>query len=328
MLPSLSVKIMETVLHIILYAILPIIAVMLAGFISGRKGFFCASDARMLNRIVLNLALPSALFVSIARASRSELCSHLNLALAAVIGIMGCFMAVYYIFKYGFRGNNGADASISSLISGSPAIGFLGFAVLEPIFSEQAGMTAVGIVVATVSIVVNAIGIPVGLMLINRSLAKSNSGGVPVSVWTPVLKALKQPVAWAPLLAVLWVVAGIPWPDAFSPTLDLIAKANSPLAVFSVGITLSSIRMKIGFQSCLGTAMKLLIMPAVVWCVGILCGLEPTTLRMLVIASALPPAFTGIMIADEYNRYVTTGTTTLFLSVILFPPICLLLLLL
>jgi predicted permease len=32
----------------------------------------------------------------------------------------------------------------------------------------------------------------------------------------------------------------------------------------------------------------------------------------------LPPAFSGIIIADEYDTYVSTGTSSLTLSIILF----------
>ena len=43
---------------------------------------------------------------------------------------------------------------------------------------------------------------------------------------------------------------------------------------------------------------------------------------MLVVAAALPPAFSGIIIADENNTYVATGTSSLTLSVILFVGFC------
>ncbi len=59
--------------HVILYAIVPIIVVMLAGFISGKKGVFSGEDAKKFNKVVLDFALPAALFVSIVQASREDL---------------------------------------------------------------------------------------------------------------------------------------------------------------------------------------------------------------------------------------------------------------
>lgn len=306
--------------HVILYAIVPIIVVMLAGYISGKKGAFTGQDAKKFNKVVLVYALPAALFVSIVQASREMLVKDLKLTIVSTVGIMACFMLVYFIFRYCFKKNTGADAAVSALISGSPTIGFLGFAVLEPIFGIS---PSVALVVAIVGIVVNAIGIPVGLSLMNASLEKQNPGNTKKqSAWKPVLHALEQPVAWAPILAVIWVVVGIPWPDWASPSFDLIAKANASMAVFSAGITLSAIKISINWQAILGSIMKMIVMPAVVLMLGLLFHMDPLNLKMLVVACALPPAFSGIIIADEYNTYVATGTSSLTLSVILFIGFC------
>ncbi len=315
--------------HVILYAIVPIIVVMLAGYISGKKGIFNGDDSKKFNKVVLDYALPAALFVSIVQSTREMLARDLKLSIISLVGIMFCFMLVYYVFKM-FKKNTGADAAISALISGSPTIGFLGFAVLEPIFGTT---PSVALVVAIVSIVVNAVGIPVGLSLMNASLEKqqlaaaTTSGTAAVvkkrpSAWIPVLNALKQPVAWAPILAVIWVVAGIPWPKWASPSFDLIKGANASLAVFSAGITLSSIKVSINWQAVLGSILKMVVMPAVLLALGLIFHMDPLNLKMLVVAGALPPAFSGIIIADEYDTYVATGTSSLTLSVILFIGFC------
>lgn len=306
--------------HIILYAIVPIIVVMLAGYISGKKGIFSGDDAKKFNKVVLDYALPAALFVSIAQASREMLARDIKLSLVSLIGIMACFMLVYFVFKYCFKKNTGADAAVSALISGSPTIGFLGFAVLEPIFGTT---PAVALVVAIVGIVVNAVGIPVGLSLMNASLEKQQPGSTKKeSAWKPVINALEQPVAWAPILAVILVLCGLRWPDWLSPSFDLIAKANASLAVFSAGITLSAIKFSVNWQVVLGSIMKMVMMPLVILVLGLLVHMDPFNLKMLVVSAALPPAFSGIIIADEYDTYVATGTSSLTLSVILFVGFC------
>ena len=306
-------------LHIILYAIVPIVVVMLAGYISGKKGIFSGDDAKKFNKVVLDYALPAALFVSIVQASREDLAKDLKLTLVSLVGIMACFMLVYFVFRYCFKKNTGADAAVSALISGSPTIGFLGFAVLEPIFGTT---PAVALVVAIVGIVVNAVGIPVGLSLMNASLEKQPGQGKKESAWKPVLHALAQPVAWAPILAVILVLCGLRWPAWASPSFDLIAKANASMAVFSAGITLSAIKITINWQVILGSIMKMVLMPLVVLILGLVWHMDPFNLKMLVVAAALPPAFSGIIIADEYNTYVATGTSSLTLSVILFVGFC------
>lgn len=340
------------IVHIILYAIVPILVIMLVGYISGKRGIFDGHDAKKFNKVVLNYALPAALFVSIVTASREMLSRDIKLSLISLIVIMACFMAVYFIYRFCFKQNTGADAAVAALINGSPTIGFLGFAVLEPIFGTT---PAVALVVAIVGIVVNAVGIPVGLSLLNASLEKQQLQGVQPatsttatttqngtasatatatataapatptkkpSAWAPVIHALEQPVAWAPILAVIWVVIGIPWPKYLSPSFDLIAKANASMAVFAAGITLSSIKITINWQAILGSILKLIMMPAALLIVGIIFKMQPENLMMLVAAGVLPPAFSGIIIASEYDTYVATGTSSLTLSVILFMGMC------
>ena len=333
--------------HVILYAIVPIIVVMLVGYIAGKRGAFTGQDSKKFNKVVLVYALPAALFVSIVDASREMLVRDIKLSIISLVVIMFCFMTVYFIYKWCFRKNPPGSAAVMALISGSPTIGFLGFAVLEPIFGTT---PYVALVVAIVGIVVNAVGIPVGLSLLNAAKEKeaaqlaaqaATTGGAaaaagtdgktsgtaakPVvheSFWKPVLHALAQPVAWAPILAVIWVVIGIPWPKWASPSFDLIKGANASMAVFSAGVTLSSVKIVINWQAILGSILKLIMMPALLLIVGIIFKMDPLNLKMLVVAGVLPPAFSGIIIADERDTYVATGTSSLALSVILFMGFC------
>ncbi len=299
--------------------------VMLGGYIAGKKGAFNGSNAKAFNKVVLDFALPAALFVSIVDADRKMLVQDIKLTLISLVVIMFCFMLVYFIYKYCFRkdGVTQADAAVMALISGSPTIGFLGFAVLEPIFGTSA---YVALVVAIVGIVVNAVGIPVGLTLLNAGLEKDavKTGKTiqKYNPWKPVIHALEQPVAWAPILAVIWVMAGIPWPQWLSPSFDLIKGANASMAVFAAGVTLSTVKITINWQAILGSILKLVVMPALLLIVGIIFKMTPDNLAMLVVAGALPPAFSGIIIADQYDSYVATGTSSLALSVVLFMGFC------
>ena len=68
--------------------------------------------------------------------------------------------------------------------------------------------------------------------------------------------------------------------------------------------------------------MKMIVMPAFVLLLGLVFHMEPLNLKMLVVACSLPPAFSGIIIADEYNRYIATGTSSLTLSILVFIGFC------
>lgn len=307
--------------HIILYAIVPILVIMLLGYYSGKAGSFTGENARTLNKVVLNYALPAALFLSIIKANRQMLSVDVKLTIISFVVLIACFFLVYYVFKIFYK-DSVAESAVSALISGSPTIGFLGFAVLQPIFGDSA---SVGLVIAIVAIEVNAIGIPIGLALLNAgnaARAAAQNGGKKPSPWKPVIDAIKEPVAWAPILAVVLVLCGLKWPAYLDPSFKLMSGANASVAVFAAGITLSSVKIKINGQAIMGSFLKLIIMPLALLIVGIIFKMDPTNLKMLVVCGALPPAFSGIIIASRYNCYVATGTSSLALSTILFMGFC------
>jgi len=261
-------------LHIILYAIIPIFVVMALGFFSGKAGAFSGQDARVLNKVVLNYALPCALFVSIVKANRAMLAVDAKLSVITFVVLTAAFLLVYFIFKM-LKGNTPADAAIAALVSGSPTIGFLGFAVLQPIFGTSA---TVGLVIAIVAIEVNAVGIPLGMWLLNRAQMSKDStqnGVQKTNPFTPMWNALKQPVAWAPILAVVLVLVGVKWPASLDPSFTLMSGANASLACFAAGITLSSVKVSLNGQVWLGAFLRLILTPLIVLAVGIIFHMNP-----------------------------------------------------
>ena len=316
--------------QMILNALLPIFVIMLLGYLSGKTNAFTGDNARSFNKLVLNYALPAALFLSIVKADRHLLFEDLKLLIISIVVIVACFMWAFFGCEKFFR-HTKKEAAVCALIAGSPTIGFLGFAVLEPIYGFN---TSTGLVIAIVAIVVNAITIPIGLYLLDpddtpvpASAGSTTTTGAAVpakkkSGSSAFINALKQPVVWAPILAVIFILIGIRFPKALDPTFNLIAKANAGVAVFAAGVTLSAQKVEFNWEICYNTLIKLFLMPGVLLLVGKLFHMEATNLQMLVMAGALPPAFSGIIIGSRYNIYVRTGTSSLALSTFLFMGTC------
>lgn len=376
---------------IIIEDIVPILVIMILGYICGKVSFFDDDQRQGLNKVVLNIALPAALFVSIVKASREMLAADLTLTLISIFGIVGMFMLSFFLCRLLFH-HTIQEAAVCALIAGSPTIGFLGFAILDPIYGAS---TSTNLVIGIVSIVVNAITIPIGYYLINlgqqKSLAKagaakkgnaaldeasksakkdddkkaiaaqkaandaaikaapvhegelddktheliaaitSNKGNrKPDEHMNPnlkaILNALKQPVVWAPLLAVLFVLLGIKVPDEIDPCFELIAKANSGVAVLVAGLSLSTVKFSFGGEVWWNTFFRLILTPAVFLVVALLCGMggDVDKISMLVMAVALPPAFSGIIISSRYNIYVREGASTVAVSTVGFAVTCIL----
>ena len=366
-------------LDILIKDILPIFVIMALGYVCGKLSYFDDDQRQGLNKLVLNIALPAALFISIVKATREMLAQDAVLTAIGFVGIIVMFMISYYLCRLMFH-RSIQEAAVCALIAGSPTIGFLGFAVLDPIYGDT---VSTNLVIAIISIVVNAITIPIGMYLINVGQAKdrarlsaatvTNSKGevkvadkaakTPAIVATKddeavdpskdakqdrnaevmvskssnkgkkknqnleaLINALKQPVCWAPLLAIALVLIGVRVPSSFAPTFDLIAKANSGVAVLAAGLALSTVKFSLGWETLWNTFYRLILTPAAFLGVGLLCGMgsDVNKLSMLVLAVALPPAFSGIIISSRYNIYVKEGASTTAVSTVAFAVTCLL----
>lgn len=302
-------------LNIMLTDLVPIFVIMILGYVSGKKGEFNAANARSLNQFVLNYALPAGLFVSIVKADRAMLFSDIRLSLVSLGVIVGCYFWSYFSCLKFFK-HSKAEASIAGLIGGAPTIGYLGFAVLEPIYGTSAN---VGLVVAVVAIVVNAVTIPLALCLLDPGRqSAAAAGNPPVRPSNALLNALKEPVCWSPILAVLIVLTGFRFPGSLDPVFNLIANANAGVAVFAAGITLSTNKFEFNAEVLYNSFVKLIFMPAAMLAIGLLTGMNGEKLQMLVLCGALPPVFSGIIIGSRFQTYVQTGTSSLAVSTFLF----------
>ncbi|WP_265504263.1 AEC family transporter, partial [Providencia rustigianii] len=68
--------------------LLPIIVILALGFFSGRKNVFTEDQARAFNKLVLNYALPAALFVSLVRANREMIFADMKLTIISLVVLL------------------------------------------------------------------------------------------------------------------------------------------------------------------------------------------------------------------------------------------------
>ena len=321
---------------IIVDDIIPILILMILGYICGKIDFFDSDQLQGLNKLVLDIALPAALFISIVKATRSMFVKDIRLTIVSIVGVVGLFMVSYYLDKLLFHRST-QEAAVCALIAGSPTIGFLGFAVLDPIYGND---VTTNLVIGIVSIVVNAITIPLGLFLINKGLAQDKEATTSDNsndkddkkkkskgnshIMESIISAIKKPVAAAPLLAVLFVLTGLRIPNSWDPTFDLIAKANAGVAVLAAGVALSTVKFAVNKEVVWNTFYRLFLTPAIIVAFAYIIGMgfEPHKISMLALATGLPPAFSGIIISSRFKIYVKEGASTVAVSTVVFAASC------
>ena len=95
-------------------------------------------------------------------------------------------------------------------------------------------------------------------------------------------------------------------------------KVGRNWGLFAAGIALSTVKFSLGKEIIWNTFYRNLLTPAVGLVIGLLCGIHGEVLQMFVLAVALPPAFSGIIISSRYNIYVRDGASTVAVSTVAF----------
>ncbi|MGU0161176.1 AEC family transporter, partial [Escherichia coli] len=103
---------------------------------------------------------------------------------------------------------------------------------------------------------------------------------------------------------------------SMGPNLNLIAKANSGVAVFAAGLTLAAHKFEFSAEIAYNTFLKLILMPLALLFVGMACHLNSEHLQMMVLEGITAS------ILNHYCQpvyvYTRTGTASLAVSVLGF----------
>lgn len=113
------------------------------------------------------------------------------------------------------------------------------------------------------------------------------------------------------------------WPLLADAILGRIAGTLTPLALFVVGLRF---RLHLGRQQIvavsLGLGYKLLLIPALILSLGLLCGVHGLPLTIAVLQSAMAPMVSAAILADQYqldppvaNTLLGAGTLLAFITV-------------
>jgi predicted permease len=127
-----------------------------------------------------------------------------------------------------------------------------------------------------------------------------------------------NPVILATVCGVVWSIVGVTLPGPLVSLLTILGEALTPCALFSIGLelTLSELRQRLKLYALL-TALKLAIVPLVVYALCLAAQLDRTATIAAVVCAAVPTAKSAYVLAVEYDveKAVVSGVismTTLF----------------
>jgi malonate transporter and related proteins len=292
--------------------ILPVFAVIVTGWVAGYFGYVSRNLSDALIHFAYNIAMPALLFVTIGQEpARSLLAWRFLVAFGG--GSLLCF-AVVFILSARRSGRNAQSQTQSQTMYGMSAsmtnTGFVALPILHAVYGPNAVLPAA---IATVFVAV--VMFPAAILLLESSGTSGMQRGALIQ------HIVFNPLVLSTLLGVGWSILGAPIPGSAAAYLNIFSNALTPCELFAIGLGLSLDGMRANLGPSLAlAAVKLIIMPMVVYGIAVACGLDPLYTIAAVICSAVPTAKTVFILAGEYKceepMVATTVSLTTLLSVV------------
>ena len=291
-----------------------IFLLLLAGYGAKRLGALKASDAAVVNSLVVNLTMPAFIFVSIHnKPITSAMIKAPILGFAMQIVVMG----MAYCAARALRLDRRTTGALM-LVSTFGNTGFLGYPVVTAAFrgDKHAILSAVMFDEFAMAIALNSIGVAVAAAFAGTKFE-----------WTSLLEFLKTPLF--PATVVSLILRQVPVPPLVVTTLDYLAAGTVPLAMISIGLSLSAGTVK-GYPAALvaALALKMMALPVLMWLMLPLVGVGGIVKQVAVLEAAMPSAVFSGIVAARYGANGAFAAAAVFAltlaSVVVLPAILLL----
>jgi malonate transporter and related proteins len=287
----------------ILASLAPVFLVMALGYVAGRTKAFDNHNISSLNALVMDFALPAALFTSMAQASREAMMAQVQLALVLLGAMVAAYGVTYFVERTWFRSDR-RESALAALTASGPNVGSAGLPIVAALYSESVSIS-VDVAVAVAAIVMT----PLSLLLLE-------SDGKGANVLMVLRKALLQPIVIAPALGLLCSLAGFAPPPLVESTLILVGQGASGTALFLTGLVLSAQPLKLSANVGWTVTMKNVLQPMLAALLA-LPLLDGTETRVAVMLTAVPSGAFGVLFAIRYGVASAQIGTMLIASTLL-----------
>jgi malonate transporter len=300
----------DQVIELLANSLVPIFIGLIFGYAAGLRKVVDNKDVETLVSFLMKFALPCYLFVTMASTPRQLLWDQAKPALVFAIVYVALFVATYYASRL-FK-DTAATSAVLALTLGFPNAAAVGIPLLQAVYGPRASVTvAVALAVGAITIT------PITLAILQSGTSAdgtlSHAAGIRASLWG----ALKNPVFWAPLLGV--VIAGVQFhvPVYVEKGLVILGAATEGTALFVTGLIVSAQRFTLNWSVGWAVLAKNVIQPALCFAVMFPLAMPLEQTRYVVLLSAMPCGFFGILFGESFNATPKVASSSLIASTVL-----------
>lgn len=282
----------------------PVFALILLGAAAERWRWVDAAGFRGLNDVTFYAGIPALLFAALAEAG--------ELRVLDTAGVyFGAALAVFTLAAVLARRVLGARLSGAASIGLNAAYGNLVMLGI-PIVSTAFGPPGLAVLISIIALH-TVIMLPLATVLIE---ADRHGAADPLGLLRRTLPVLaRNPIIVAIVLALAWRGIGLPVPEPMHRLLQMLGGAAAPAALFCLGATLPGFAGRGALREAgVATALKLLLLPALVWGGAKLAGLGPLPTAVAVLAAGLPTGSNAFLLARRAGEGESAAAGTVVVS--------------
>ncbi|AHJ62359.1 Transporter [Granulibacter bethesdensis] len=306
-------------INMIVNAVCPVVALIGAGYLSGRRQLLGVGALDALNLYVVWLALPAMLFLVMAHLTGKDL-SHLPFVLSFLGAQMLPFLAIYFWARRAGRGIG--QATVDSLTGSYANTSYMGIPVLMAVLGPRSMMP---MAIATVM----TVGIQFAGSILLMEKERALKGGALLSRWRLIWTVLCNPLVASPLaggaFALAGNIGGFYLPQMAETTLTMLGNSSSPCALVVIGLFLASrqgdaasARSGDGLLLAVLTFIKLILQPLIAFVLAFwVFRADPLWARACVLLAATPNGTGAFMLARLYDREAGMISRAILISTIL-----------
>ena len=279
--------------------IIAIILLIIIGYICRRTEFLKPETTQVLNKIVIYIAIPSLIFLSMYNADLSNLETLGTITLTCImVGSLTGLLAYIFanIMKYPPK-TKWSLVTTSALFNS----GFLGYPVILGVFGAEGMVRAVFFDVGSTILFIS---FSILLML--------NYGGSYQSI---IRRSVLFPPFLAVVLGILANLSHLPLGSILPDVLGYLSGAAIPLIMISLGLSLEFKEVYEHISSASFVSfIKLIISPFIAVILATVLGLSGINYSVAVIEAGMPSAMLSLVLAITYNLDVKISAACIFLS--------------
>jgi predicted permease len=287
-------------------ALVPIFAGLLLGYLSGLWRVMDNQNVRSLITFVMSFAIPCSLFLAVASTPLPALRGQAAPALVLAIVYIVLYLASF-LWARSRENLNPSDSSVVALTLGFPNSAAVGLPLFASLFGPRSTV-AVATALAIGSITIS----PITLAILEAS--RSGEGLALKHIGLPLVRSIKKPIVWAPLLGLVFSSAGLNLPSFMDRSLAVMGSAADGSALVLTGLVVSAQKFEIGGNTLITVFLKNALQPALALGIAMLIRLPVEQMRDVTLISALPCGFFGIVFGKDFDSSPNLASSGLIAS--------------